>query len=212
MKIFTRLKTKDSLQWGSFAVPIGELNLFDRILVSGALLGVMVWTFPHLAFAQTVHEMPLMFEINNLQLLDSQEDYFGRALAQNYRNAVVPDPRIGQLRAYLESKKNSPLAQNAELLFNQYHYRLIIGISFAESNFCQYQIMPNNCWGIGGGRPERYPTLADGIIRANNLIQKYQELGMTSPELMRDSWVGWKNYNWVIAVKQIILELEEAGL
>lgn len=200
-----------SVHWGSIPVPIDSLSFLDRVFIGAALAGVLLWSFPHVTLAHTVNDSPLVFEINELAVFNAPpEDYLTKFLAAD-APVIPPDPRIAKLQEYLESKK-SPLALEADLLLKQYHYRLIIGIAFAESNFCKYQIRPNNCWGIGGGYPERYPTLAQGIIRANELIQKYQDNGMVNPQLMRNTWVGWPNQNWVIAVEQITQELEALGL
>jgi hypothetical protein len=213
MKISYGSKMSNKYQWGCFAVKTEKLGFLDRLFVVISLLGIIIWSFPHLAWASTAKEMPLIFETNNLRLPGTQGDQLKQALAQNLgEKPETSDPRVEQLRNYLLSKNNSPLAQEAELLLQQYHFRLIIGISFAESNFCLYQIMPNNCWGIGGGRPERYQSLAEGITRANELIQKYRDQGMTTPKLMRDTWVGWRNHNWAIAVDQTAQELENLGL
>lgn len=185
----------------------------QKIFVGVALAGVLAWSVPHVSLAQTLEDQPLVFKINSLDLPNLstvEQDYLGRALAADVP-ALPEDSRVPGLRAYLLEKK-SPFAGYADVLLKQYHYRLILGVSFAESNFCKHQIKPNNCWGIGGGRPETYKTLADGIVRANNLIQKYQDLGMTKPKLMRNSWVGWENDNWIIAVNQITKELEARGL
>lgn len=139
-----------------------------------------------------------------------QEDLFASAMAKEVVAEPV-DPRIAVLQEYLASK-NSPLAPHAEALLKQYHYRLIIGISFAESNFCKHQIRPHNCWGIGGGRPEAYPNYELAFTRANNLIQKYHDGGLTTPKLMRNRWVGWQNHSWIVAVNQVTSQLEARGL
>lgn len=208
--------SKRVLQWGSFPggsfpVTLDQLSFLDRLIVGASLAGILVWVFPHIALAQTVQELPMVFEVNNISLAEPQSNYLSQFLAKDVEPPAPPDPRIELLRQYLQTK-NSPLAHEAEILLKQFHFRLIIGISFAESNFCKYQIMPNNCWGIGGGNPERYATLADGIVRANELIQKYQDNGMTTPKLMRDTWVGWQNHNWILAVEQITKALENSGL
>lgn len=200
-----------SVQWGSFSVSVDSLSFLDRVYIGAALTGILMLTFPHVTLAQTVNEAPLVFEINELSVLDEpRADYLSRVLAEDIP-PIPPDPRIANLEEYLQSKK-SPLAAKAEVLLEQYHFRLVIGISFAESNFCKHQIRPNNCWGIGGGYPESYPTLADGITRANNLIERYHDNGMTTPKLMRNTWVGWQNHNWVLAVDQVTQELEDRGL
>ncbi|OHA28629.1 MAG: hypothetical protein A3E92_03130 [Candidatus Taylorbacteria bacterium RIFCSPHIGHO2_12_FULL_42_34] len=205
------MQTNKHTQWGSIPVTTDGLDLRDRLFVLASLIGVLLWSFPHPSLAQTIAEQPMVFEVNaNLPLLPTREDYLARALAADYI-PEPPDPRVAILREYLV-EKNSPLADNAEVLLQQYHYRLIIGISFAESNFCKVQIRPNNCWGIGGGYPESYDTLADGVVRANSLIQRYHNNGMTSPRLMRNTWVGWPNQNWVTAVEQVTETLESRGL
>lgn len=204
------MKASKQVQWGSFTVPGDRLSFRDRVFIGASFLGILIWAFPHVTLAQTISNTPMVFEINNTSAVAVHEDSLGRLLAPNIV-IPAPDPRVELLRQYLASK-NSPLANEAPLLVQQYHYRLIIGISFAESNFCRYQIAPNNCWGIGGTKPESYPTLADGIVRTNNLIQKYQELGMTSPTLMSNTWVGWHNPSWPVAVGQVTQELESLGL
>ncbi len=205
------MKTYTYGQWGSIPVASSGLTFRDRLFVAASLAGVLLWAFPHPSLAQTLTEQPLIFEINDhLPILTTREDYLARALAADYV-PPAPDPRVAILREYL-LEKSSPLADNAEVLLQQFHYRLIIGISFAESNFCKVQIRANNCWGIGGGYPESYDTLADGITRANNLIQRYHNNGMTTPRLMRNTWVGWPNQNWVLAVEQVTDRLESLGL
>lgn len=201
---------KNRVQWGSFNVSLDRLSFLDRLFIASSLVGILLWAFPHVTIAQSLENLPMIFEINNLPNAVVREDYLARALAKDIPSKPV-DPRIPLLQQYLIDK-NSPLAKEAEVLLAQYHYRLILGISFAESNFCKYQIMPNNCWGIGGGNPERYPSLSHGIIRANELIQKYFDQGMTNPNLMRNTWVGWPNHNWAVAVQQVTLELEQNGL
>lgn len=193
--------------WGSVKLNAKNLNLPDRLFICMALVGTLMWAFPHISYASTLESAPLIFEVNNFSITTPRENYLSSFLAQDIV-PKLPDPRTEPLRQYLLSK-NSVMATEVETLLEQYHYRLILGIAFAESNFCKYQIMPNNCWGIGGSYPEKYPTLADGVIRANNLIQKYQDLGMTTPKLMRNTWVGWPNDNWIIAVEQITSELED---
>lgn len=200
-------------EWGSINVSLDQMSFWDKLFIICSLAGVLVLSFPHIVSAQVIQETPLIFQVNEVNLAQfggTQRNYLAEALAGNIP-PIVEDPRVVLLRTYLESKK-SPLAAEAEILLNQYHYRLIIGISFAESNFCKIQIRPNNCWGIGGGNPESYETLSDGIIRANNLIQKYHGNGMTTPKLMRNTWVGWTNHSWVLAVDQVTSHLESQGL
>lgn len=217
------MKAINLVPWGSIHIASrGRLSLLDRLFVGMSLAGVLVWAFPHIAAAQTMQEMPFVFEIKTLQdyaVVDNvltpvvQEDYFAKLLAKTVPTEApeITDPKVTMLEQYL-NEKNSPLAPHAETLLLQYHYRLILGISFAESNFCKHQIKPHNCWGIGGGQPETYGNYDEAVIRANNLIQKYFDNGMQNPQQMRNTWVGWQNPNWVIAVQQVTQELESRGL
>lgn len=191
-----------------------------------ALIAVVMWVFsPHAAVASTMEpQQPFVFEIKSseniqISLFDIADVLKGENLPK-----VIPapeqtvegvtqyiDPRIEILRSYLESK-NSPMASYAEELLANYHYRLIIGISFAESNFCKRNIRPHNCWGIGGGKPEQYPDYPQAFNRADQLIQKYHSSGLVSAKLMRNRWVGWKNDKWILAVEQVTRELEKRGI
>lgn len=208
-------------QWGSIdtASLQNRLSAADRFFVGASLAGVLLWSFaPHAAAAQSeTGFQPFVFEINKFAGLQDwplpifPREYFANSLAGGNTAIVIPDPRVEQLRQYLASK-NSPLADHAETLLKQYHYRLIIGISFAESNFCKRNIRPHNCWGIGGGYPESYDNYDGAVIRANDLIQKYHDSGLTTPKLMRNRWVGWQNHNWILAVEQVTEALEERGI
>jgi len=185
------------------------------------LISVLVLSLaPHTALAQTVPDyQPFVFEIKNSQNVKITLSSLGDAFfadntaedVQGISHEPIIDPRLAPLRAYLESK-NSPMAPHAEELLKQYHYRLIIGISFAESNFCKRNIRPHNCWGIGGGKPEQYKDYAAAFERANQLIQKYHNSGLTTPKLMRNRWVGWQNDGWIRAVNQVTLALEQKGI
>ena len=175
------------------------LSLADRVWIITMLAAVLAWTFPHLSVAQTIPEEPFVFEIKSAPTqIFSETD-------------SVVDPRVERLREYLKSK-NSPMADYTDLLLAQYHYKFIIGISFAESNFCKQNIRPHNCWGIGGDTPEVYKNYPEAFARANELIQKYQDSGLTNATLMRNRWVGWKNDSWTVAVNTAIGQLAEQGL
>lgn len=195
--------------WGSLSVKIREnISFADRLFVAVCLAATLVFTFPHVAAANT--SGPMVFEVENLSAVQAAQT---EAIETETQVALelVPDPRIEVLRAYLASK-NSPMAPHAEALLSQKNYQFIIGIAFAESNFCKYNIRPYNCWGIGGGYPESYSDYPAAFERANALIARYHDRGMTTPATMRTTWVGWHNQNWIIAVEQAMDELKALGL
>lgn len=184
-----------------------------------ALAGALFWSIaPYAALAQSVPAYePFVFEIKKsenvkISLADLGDVIFTDDVANaDMEHEPKTDPRIQPLREYLESK-NSPMALHAEELLKHYHYRLIIGISFAESNFCKRNIRPHNCWGIGGGKPEVYKDYSEAFARANELIGKYHAGGLTTPKLMRNRWVGWQNNSWIVAVNQVTKDLETRGI
>ncbi len=215
------MKTLRFSQWGSIETSLlkNHLSASDRFFVGASLVGILLWTFaPHVAAAQVATgDHSFVFETNDFSGLQDwplptfPQEYFANAFLGNQDSLTVPDLRAEELQKYLELK-NSPLAGHVETLLKQDHYRLIIGISFAESNFCKRNIRPHNCWGIGGDYPESYSNYDEAVIRANQLIDKYQDSGLTNPQLMRDRWVGWKNHNWILAVEQVTNALEARGL
>lgn len=228
------MKATNTMQWGTInPALLNRLSVTDKLFVGASLVGVLMWTFsPHAVLAQETTSWPFVFEIKNPEtaktaetssadvVLDGDLPTLDEIIAKTLKQvkdivespeAKPVDPRIELMRQYLESKK-SPLAPHAEALLSQYHYRLILGISFAESNFCKRNIKPHNCWGIGGGRPEIYADYPAAVSRANNLIQKYFDSGLVNPKLMRNRWVGWQNNNWIIAVEQVTKDLESRGL
>jgi len=214
------MKASKRVQWGSIPVTLDRLSLSDRLFVGTSLIATLLMSFPYITHAQVRDQVPFVIEINNTTslpkylatgVLEPETDLTVLQKILPLSESTNPDPRVPILEEYLKSK-NSPLAPYADVLLEQYHYRLILGISFAESNFCKVQIQPHNCWGIGGTNAERYATYADGIVRANQLIQRYQDNGMKNPRLMHNTWVGWDNNRWILAVEQITEDLESRGL
>ncbi|OGE76550.1 MAG: hypothetical protein A3C85_04670 [Candidatus Doudnabacteria bacterium RIFCSPHIGHO2_02_FULL_48_21] len=205
--------TNFTAKWGSIDIKaLRQLTALEKIFIGASLIGVISWSLaPHAALAQSTPDYkPFVFSV---ALTDIDQVIFGEDLveAEALAHEPVIDPRVEPLREYLESK-SSPMAPFAEELLKHRHYRLIIGISFAESNFCKRNIRPHNCWGIGGGKPETYKDYAHAFARANQLIQKYHDGGLTTPALMRNRWVGWKNDGWIRAVNQVTLALEQKGI
>jgi hypothetical protein len=116
---------------------------------------------------------------------------------------------ITLIREYLISKK-SPMADYAEVIVRQKHWKLLLGISAIESQFCKYQL-GNNCWGITDlkGGYKQYDSIKEGIIDANNLIERWQKRGSwLTVEKMNCSYVVPCNPNWVLVVNQTIKKLD----
>lgn len=198
--------------WGSIAVKNKHnLTIVNRFFLGLTAIAVIIMSFPHVTAAATLQALPLTFETDNLQGVQAAKTTTVEAETEAVLHPAAPDPKTETLRKYLLAK-GSPMADYAADLLAQDKFEFIIGISFAESNFCKYNIRPHNCWGIGGGKPESYSDYPAAFARANRLISRYHDRGMITPAAMRNTWVGWNNHNWIIAVNQVMAELEALGL
>jgi hypothetical protein len=109
------------------------------------------------------------------------------------------------------AEKNSPLVNYAGEIARMENWKLILGIAQAESNLCK-KTDKNNCWGIGPGGPWTYNDISESLHYVNYLIDKYDGLGMSRPETMVHTYVGYYNPNWITAVNDVFYELQARGL
>ena len=186
---------------------IAPANLSDQSFAALCLLATGILLFPNTSLAQSVQSTTapkFAFEINEKQKLFQHLEMYLDPNAEKQQ-------KIETLKKYL-SEKNSPLVDYADVLYSQPNWKLVLSISHAESNMCKHQL-GNNCWGIGGAEYHRfYPSFAEGIVDANNLIQKYTDSGLDSPKKMMYRWVGWHNNNWVLANNQVLAQLDQLGI
>lgn len=181
-----------------------KLSLSEQFMTTIALLAILLTVFPQVSVAQSVEIYSTL-----------QQDLEIKHQIQNLENQVpiyprdIPGTRIYKLRNYLVSK-DSPLADHVEMLLLQPTWKLTLAISHAESNMCKREL-GYNCWGIGGGNHRKYPSYNEAIADANAVIGRYVDNGHT-PESMLPIYVGWDNPTWVIAVNNILDELERLEL
>lgn len=130
-------------------------------------------------------------------------------LLQQYHPAVTDEATVAA-RTHLVSRylyeKQSPLAPFAETIAAQPHWRMILAISFAESNFGK-RCLGFNCSGIGGSKVVEYTGYADWIMAFNRLLAK-RYTNKTIPE-MCGVYVQPCNPNWMLATTQVLGELDE---
>lgn len=190
-----------------------QLGLPGHLLISMSLLATSLWMFPQLVLAQsspTPQTPTLAFEIQSQNQIQNAIE-LPLVPATVASSGPLQPSKADILRAYFISKK-SPLQDYVGVLLQQPNYRLVISIFHAESNMCRRQ-KGNNCSGIGGAKYHRfYPSFAESIIDTNNLIQKYRDGGLDTPEKMMRRWVGWNNYNWVRANNQIQVQLNALNI
>ena len=120
----------------------------------------------------------------------------------------IEEIRIEKIKEYLE-KKESPLADHAEKIASQKHWRLLIAISHIESQFCKRKIA-YNCWGLGGdSNYQKYTGYSEAIEAANKLIEKFQQRGKwMTVESMMGSYVVPGSPNWRNTVNGTLEELK----
>lgn len=114
--------------------------------------------------------------------VSAQEKHAGQsATITNTQIRTAADPRVTQLRAYLESR-NSPLADYAEVFVreadrNNIDWKFVVAISGAESSF-GLRIPANSYngwgWGVYGDNVHRFTSWDDGITTiSSELRSKY---------------------------------------
>ena len=127
-------------------------------------------------------------------------------------NISLPDPlqkRKEFLQKYLTAK-GSPLAAHVDAISEQSQWKLIIGISRAESSFCKHQVN-NNCWGIGGAwNMKNYKNFDQAVADVNRILeQHYIAAGLDTPKEIEKKYVGYPSANWEMAVQQELDNLAE---
>ena len=192
------------------------------IVATIALLSLLTIELPTLANAEVPAENKtrLVFEIKNFPQITIPEVTALPELVELQDGTVIKPEEIyldtpllknaEVLSAYLASKQ-SPLADKSVYLLKQRDWKLIVAISQAESNMCKRQL-GNNCWGIGGGNHRKYPNLEFAITDAQTVIGKYVDRGADTPQEILPRYVGWNNQNWVLAVSQVLNQLEQLPL
>ncbi|PIR96683.1 MAG: hypothetical protein COT91_05475 [Candidatus Doudnabacteria bacterium CG10_big_fil_rev_8_21_14_0_10_41_10] len=179
-----------------------KLSLSEQMLASIALSAMLLWVFPNAALAQSVQTTPqLAFEIKHQNYQESPQPVFPRD---------IPGNKLFTLKNYLASK-NSPLVDHVEILLLQRNWKIVLAISQAESNMCKREI-GHNCWGIGGGNHRKYPSYAEAIVDANDVVQRYLNRGHTGTKSMMLYYVGWDNQSWVVATQNILYQLNQIGI
>lgn len=146
------------------------------------------------------------------QIIDMASPMFGELVVENYEE---PDPReIAMnhrklvIKRYLESKK-SPFAEDSDTitaLAEARHTKMILAISFVESNFGKH-CYHHNCSGIGGSVPNlrKYDSHAEWVRDFDNLLEaRYKGL---PPEKFLGLYVQPGSPNWLYGVRQVLNEV-----
>lgn len=173
-----------------------------------SVLTAAVLMVPLAASAQIQNNTPMSFEIKTInEFLNGNQN-----TPDTQATVAKVDPNIEILKNYLISK-GSPLADYSEHLLKQENWKLILAIANGESTLCKHQ-MYNNCWGIGGAwNLKRYISFAEGFRDVDHLLaEKYIATGADTPEEIVYRYVGSYSPTWVLAVNQILSQLDQLPL
>ncbi|MDE2312167.1 MAG: hypothetical protein KGJ93_03750 [Patescibacteria group bacterium] len=133
-------------------------------------------------------------------------------LLQDYLGAPTAADQLAERKTKLQqflSDWSSPLVNQADVIAEQKHWKLILAISFAESTLGKY-CQGNNCSGIGGSNLRSYRSLENWIVDFDRLLdRRYQNMTL---EQMCGVYVQPCNPHWLVATKQILNALDAARI
>ena len=168
---------------------------FVGIIALVSLLPVLI---PNLALAaelQTSGTQALVFEINTT--LQNQNTL-------TLQQAAQKDPLTVDLKNYL-ADHNSPLAEYTPNLLTHDNWKMILAISFVESNMGQHHYYFNSS-GIGGQQYLRkYNNYGEWIDDMSTLLDTRYN-GWTLDK-MNGVYVQPKSFNWGMGSKKVLAEL-----
>lgn len=151
--------------------------------------------------------IPLQFEQSDLEIVANLLPI----LIEENRHEPTPEEnadakRKEALRNYLVRMK-SPLAKDdgaLEALLHARNMKMILAISFVESNICRHEV-GYNCSGIGGSQIKKYDSFAGWINDFDSLLEKrYKNLPV---EKFIGYYVQPGSQNWIDGVYQILGDL-----
>ncbi len=190
----------------------GLTVMANRTLLSDGRPDIDLTNFPVPASNELIGPIPLTTNEPDMRVV---AETFLKLLAQYRENHVSVDglaERIEQLRPYLASK-GSPLAQDdqaLQALALANNTRMILAISFVESNFCRRHLA-FNCSGIGGATYFRhYRGFQNWVLDFDRLLDR--RYGGLDVEEMNCYYVQPCNARWVNGVYQILTELKARGI
>lgn len=151
--------------------------------------------------------IPLQFDQSDLTVV---ANLLPILIEQNRHEPTPEENRDTQrkqaLQKYLAVQK-SPLANDdgaLDALLRARNMKMILAISFVESNICKHQIN-YNCSGIGGSQLKKYENFASWIDDFDSLLEKrYKDLPV---EKFIGYYVQPGSQNWIDGVYQILGDL-----
>ena len=191
-----------------------RMSQSTQTILIGFLTILPLLTSATTAFAQTQNQTRQVFEINNFQTITipTPDELMNKPQTKPQPETPVVDPDIAVLQDYLNSK-GSPLAPYAADILQYDNWKLVLAISNGESTMCKHQLY-NNCWGVGGAWNLRhYASFSAGFSDVDRFLgEKYIAQGADTPKEIVHKYVGSHSGNWVKAVNQILVQLDQLPL
>jgi len=155
-------------------------------------------------------------ELAKEQLIDIASPIFGDLLAQNRQEKIekqVFEKRKQDIKHYLITK-GSPFAYDDAALValaSAKNMKLILGISFVESNFGRHCYF-YNCSGIGGSAPnlKKYSSYADWVQDFDKLLEDHYN-GVPIERFL-GLYVQPGSPNWLYGVRKVLDEFKKDGI
>ena len=153
--------------------------------------------------------IPLQFDQSELNVVANM---LPTLIEENHHDPSPEEIKAAQrktdLKKYLASRK-SPLAEDdraLDTLLRTRNMKMILAISFVESNMCRKQVY-NNCSGIGGSNIRKYKSFSQWIADFDNLLERrYKGLAV---EQFIGYYVQPGSQNWVDGVYQVLDDLKD---
>jgi len=142
---------------------------------------------------------------------ETTDDIEEEVMDENIDPELTVDPKkIEQVRIYL-SKRNSPLAEYADVLVTSAYkygidYRLVAAISVIESGGGKNCFKPYNAWGWGG---MTFESWNNGIDTVSKGLGKYYARGATTPALIAPAYCPPNAVKWASNVQYVMNQIAE---
>jgi len=199
-----------------FAERLILLSVVIAALAFSAGILFNLYVSPPLAQSQAYTNLVAKAKSAKEQIIDLASPIFSKFLNDNRKAELAKAAlalRQEQIRKYLISKGSPFAADEATLaaLANSKNMKLILAISFVESNFgkhCYYY----NCSGIGGTPPNlrKYNSYAEWVADFDQLLEsRYKGL---PPEKFIGLYVQPGSPNWIYGVHQVLNEFDRLSI
>jgi hypothetical protein len=205
----------ETIAWFAERMILGTICLLTAGFAGGVVFAL--YASPPIAQNPSYIYLADHAAIATAQFIDFASPFFEQFLRENYRaeklEAKALALRKQQIQAYL-TDKHSPFADDdatLTALASAKNMKLILAISFVESNFGQHCYF-FNCSGIGGSVPNlrKYKNYAEWVADFDKLLEEHYK-GL-APEKFLGLYVQPGSPNWIFGVRQVLDEFKKQGI